>query len=98
MNSIKAIPGLEKQDSITAIKHDDKNHPSFKETLANMLNEVNDLQVEAKQTTENFLNGEISDVHQVMIAGEKASISLQLTIAIRNKLYDAYQQIMRMSG
>lgn len=71
---------------------------SFKDTLVGMLKDVNNDQFEAKQMVEKFLKGEVEDVHDVMIAGEKAGVSLQLTLAIRNKLVDAYTQIMRMQG
>jgi len=71
---------------------------SFKDTLSQFLEEVNDLQVDAKESVERALNGEITDIHEVMVAAEKASIGLELTLAVRNKLLDAYREIMRMSG
>lgn len=40
--------------------------------------------------------GEVTDIHQVMIAAEKANIALQLTISIRNQVIEAYQEIGRM--
>ena len=41
--------------------------------------------------------GEISDVHDVMMAVEKAGTSFQLLMEMRNKMMDAYQEIKRMS-
>ncbi len=69
---------------------------SFGETLKKVINEVNELQEESKQTTESFIKGEITDLHQVMIAAEKARIGLELMLEIRNKLVEGYQEIMRM--
>ena len=40
--------------------------------------------------------GQIEDIHQVTILTEKANLSLQLMISIRNKVIDAYQEISRM--
>lgn len=43
-----------------------------------------------------FVSGNLSDVHQLMIASEKASLGLELTVQIRNKMIEAYQEIMKM--
>jgi flagellar hook-basal body complex protein FliE len=69
---------------------------AFKQTLNNFLEEVNGLQVEDEQTTEAFLKGEITDLHQVSVAAQKARVSLELLLQIRNKLLESYQEIMRM--
>lgn len=99
MNSIKSIGQVQRlQSSLIDLKkvRENKDVPSFQDTLKEVINEVNDQQHNAKETIEKFLKGEITDVHEVMIAGEKAGISLELTLAVRNKLLDAYRQIMRM--
>ena len=46
--------------------------------------------------TNKLITGEVEDLHQVMIAAQKASITLDLTIQVRNKVVEAYQEIMRM--
>lgn len=68
---------------------------SFADLLKSALAEVNRLQQEAEEASLRLATGE-AELHQVMIAAEKANISLQLTLAIRNKLLDAYHEIMRM--
>ena len=40
--------------------------------------------------------GELEDISQAVVASEKADIALQLTLQVRNKVVDAYQEIMRM--
>lgn len=40
--------------------------------------------------------GQVDDISQVIVAAEKADIALQLTLAVRNKAVEAYQEIMRM--
>ncbi len=69
---------------------------SFRETLKEAIQDVNQLQVEASEATEAFLRGEITDLHDVTIAMEKARVSLELMLEVRNKLVEAYQEIMRM--
>jgi flagellar hook-basal body complex protein FliE len=69
---------------------------SFSDFLKDALNKVNEQQVQADQLTEKLVKGENVDLHQVMIAAQKASISLQLAIEVRNKVIEAYQEMMRM--
>lgn len=69
---------------------------SFKETLFEALNKVNKLQAESSKATELLAKGQIENLHDVMIAGQKASIALSATIEVRNKVIEAYQEIMRM--
>lgn len=69
---------------------------SFKEALSQFVNSVNDLQGRAADTETAFLKGDITDVHQVMIAVEEASVAFELLMEIRNKLLEAYQTIQRM--
>lgn len=69
---------------------------SFGDFFNDALKEVNQLQVNSSEMTKRMVLGEVEDIHQVMIAAEKASLSLNLTIQIRNKLVEAYQEISRM--
>ncbi len=69
---------------------------SFQEELKLALREVNRLQGEASRQNQLLATGEAKDLHSVVIAAEKASIAFQLTLQIRNKALEAYQEIMRM--
>lgn len=69
---------------------------SFGEFLDEALNNVNQLQNEASQASINLATGKIQDIAEVTIAAEKATVALQLTMQVRNKVVDAYQEIMRM--
>lgn len=69
---------------------------SFASVLKETINQVNDAQVSADQMTEKFAKGEDVDLHQVMIASQKANITLQAAVEVRNKVIDAYQEMMRM--
>ncbi|SES79686.1 flagellar hook-basal body complex protein FliE [Anaerobranca gottschalkii] len=72
------------------------NNKGFGYYLRNALMEVNRLEKEADTLTKKLAAGENVDLHDVMIATEKANIALQLTVQVRNKAVDAYNEIMRM--
>ena len=69
---------------------------SFGQVLADALGDVNKLQLSAQQASAELAAGKIQDVSEVVIATEKATIALQLTMQIRNKVVDAYSEMMRM--
>lgn len=69
---------------------------SFGDYLKNALDSVNQLQLNSEQAGLDFAAGKTDNIHDVMIAGEKADIALQLTMQIRNKVVEAYNEIMRM--
>lgn len=69
----------------------------FGKMLVSALEEVNGAQGEAKSMQEDFISGRRDvDIHDVMIAQEKASTAMQLTLAVRNKALEAFQEINRM--
>lgn len=68
----------------------------FSSILKNALDQVNKLQIQSDEYKELLATGDIDNLHDITIAAEKANISLQLTLSIRNKLVEAYQEIMRM--
>jgi flagellar hook-basal body complex protein FliE len=68
----------------------------FGEALRQALGRVNDLQQGADRAAQAFSVGETRDVAGTLIAVEKANLSFQLTLQIRNKLLEAYQEIVRM--
>jgi flagellar hook-basal body complex protein FliE len=69
---------------------------SFAQYLKNAIEKVNESQIQSDQLTEKLATGQNVDLHNVMIAAEKANITLQTAIEIRNKVIEAYQEIMRM--
>ncbi len=73
-----------------------RREPSFQDYLWEALEEVNRLQKEADVLLEGLALGEVRDVSQVMLAAEKAQLSLELLVQVRNKCLEAYQEIMRM--
>jgi len=74
----------------------DNNSLGFEEALKTKLDEVNNKQLEAETSTESFIKGEDTDIHDVMIKTEEAKLSLELAVQVRNKVMEAYQEINRM--
>jgi flagellar hook-basal body complex protein FliE len=69
---------------------------SFSDVLDKFVTDVNSLQNKASESIEKLATGEISDVHQVMVAVEEAGTAMEFMLEIRNKVVEAYQEIMRM--
>ena len=69
---------------------------SFGEFLSDSLKEVNTLKKQSEVANMKVAAGQVEDISEVVIAGEKASIAVQLTMQVRNKMVEAYQEIMRM--
>ena len=77
-------------------KGDMNGSTDFMSVLADAINQTNELQLVSDQYTQRLVTGEVDNLHDVIIAGQKADISLQLLTAVRGKILDAYQEIMRM--
>ena len=75
---------------------DNENAKSFSKTLSDAFENLNSLQVRAGDITTAYANHQTSDIQSVMVASEQASISMQMATQVRNKVVEAYQNIMQM--
>lgn len=69
---------------------------AFQKVLAGAVNHVESTRADANLRIQNFLNGENEELHQVVLATQTAEISLELFQQVRNKVVQAYSEIMRM--
>jgi flagellar hook-basal body complex protein FliE len=69
---------------------------SFASVLKDSIAQLNQSQVDADNMTNKLINGDNVDLSQVMIVQQKANITLQAAVEVRNKVIDAYQEMMRM--
>jgi flagellar hook-basal body complex protein FliE len=69
---------------------------AFLGTLKEAIAKANEVQLEASQAVDKLMTGESQNVHQTMIALQKADVSFQLMMQIRNKIVSAYEEIQRM--
>jgi flagellar hook-basal body complex protein FliE len=68
----------------------------FADTLRGAMDEMGELSSEAESKVAGVLTGTGTDVHSALIAVEKADLSFQLMMQVRNKIVSAYQEIARM--
>ena len=73
-----------------------KGEKSFGESLVESLENVNNLQLKADTAVEDLATGKTQSIHTAMLALGKADIAFRLTMQVRNKIVEAYQEIMRM--
>ena len=64
--------------------------------LQAQLNTVNDQIMTSESNVRKLATGEEANLHEVMISLEKAKLSFELILAVRNKSLEAYQELMRM--
>jgi flagellar hook-basal body complex protein FliE len=94
-------PGLQKLADQASMpkqpKIADPGEGDFAQQLMDVMKEVNNSQQNAVQVQNDFMTGRQSvDYHDLMIAMERASTSMNLALSVRNKVLDAYQEISRM--
>ncbi len=71
--------------------------PDFAQVLQNSIDKVNQTQLQANQMAEKLAAGDTSqNLHEVMIALQTASVSFQEMVQVRNKLVNAYQDVMNI--
>lgn len=69
---------------------------NFANILKDSIGNMNNIEELSDQKTESLVSGNIEDLHEVMIAAQKASITVETTVQVQKKVIDAYNEIMRM--
>lgn len=69
---------------------------SFASSLKDAVSAVNQAQKDADIKMQELATGKNQNIHETMIAAEKADISLRLMVQVRNKVIEAYQEVMKM--
>ena len=68
----------------------------FRDLFTDTVGKVDQLEGQAREAVDGFMTGKGVDIHQVMIAAEKASMAFELALAVRNKAVQSYQSVMNM--
>lgn len=68
----------------------------FADLLTDAVRNVGNLEDQARQAVDGLMTGSGVDVHQAMIASEKASMAFEMALAVRNKAIQSYQSVMSM--
>lgn len=73
-----------------------ENKVDFGEMMKDYLGEINELQRISDESTTSLIAGTAENVHDIMIASEEARLALELTVQMRNKIIEAYQELIRI--
>ena len=92
LNPNLQLPEIRKQQALGK----DSGGPNFGEVLKDAISTVNELQKQSSQEIQKLMTGESQDLHTTLIAVQKADLSFQMMMQVRNKIVQAYQEIMRM--
>jgi len=96
-NVISNIPGwLSSSPTSAASSSSAGGEQSFGSSLSDAISQVEQVHTDAQQQVQQLLQGDRQDIHNVMIAVEKADIAFQLMMQVRNKIVNAYQEISRL--
>ncbi|OPY80849.1 MAG: Flagellar hook-basal body complex protein FliE [Syntrophorhabdus sp. PtaU1.Bin058] len=78
------------------IQNNEQGKVSFSDVLKDSIQKVTELEKEADNEIEKLAKMETQDIHNTMMAIEKADMTFQMMMQIRNKIISAYEEIMRM--
>jgi flagellar hook-basal body complex protein FliE len=92
-----ALPALPAQPTQATSPTTAANEGGFKDAVANAIDSVNATQNRADSLAVQASTGQLQDVHEYMIAATEANLATELTVAVRNKAIEAFNEIMRMS-
>ena len=93
---MEGIKGISQLLASQQAKQDKTQSVDFKSVILNALESVNKDQLEAEAMDTAFIMGETDNIHEVMIASQKAELSLSFAVEVRNKVTEAYKEIMRL--
>jgi flagellar hook-basal body complex protein FliE len=91
-----AIAGATGSDPLSSSSNAANSQTPFSGVLKSAIGSVQNLEDQAANTVEGLMTGQGVDVHQAMIATQKADMSFEMALAVRSKAVAAYQQVMQM--
>lgn len=96
INPVQMIGGIADTISVSPVRPAGPAGVSFSEVLGSAVGAVENARADANTRVQNFLSGEGEDLHSVILATQKAELSFELFQQVRNKVVQAYQEVMRM--
>ncbi|MGC2449777.1 MAG: flagellar hook-basal body complex protein FliE [Candidatus Sulfotelmatobacter sp.] len=94
--AISALRILPAESDPAGLNSVNSSSPDFREALHSAMDDMEQLQSHAESNVAGVLEGNGADVHSALIAVEKADLSFQLMMQVRNKIVSAYEEISRM--
>ena len=96
IRGINSGSGIGQSFPAKAVNQPGSGTDGFGKVIGELVASVNKTQLSADKAIQNLVTGESQGLHEVMIAMEKSSISMQFLTQVRNKAVEAYQEVMRM--
>ena len=96
MNPISSLRILPAELDTAAVRPPGASGPGFRDVLGSAIDDIQQLEGQAQEKVAGVLSGNGSDVHSALIAVERADLSFQLMMQVRNKIISAYEEISRM--
>lgn len=94
--NFNSTPNLQAELSSTTKPTSAEAQANFANSLKDAIENLNTIQNESNYMTNGLASGQVQDLHEVMITAQKASITLETTVQVQQKVIDAYNEIMRM--
>ncbi|CEN91362.1 flagellar hook-basal body protein FliE [[Clostridium] sordellii] len=92
VNNIATSNNLLKTSNAESVKKES----SFSDVIKSAIDKVNDMQVDSNNKVKSLIKGGDVSMHDVMVSAQEAQMSMQLMIEVRNKVYEAYQDLNRV--
>jgi flagellar hook-basal body complex protein FliE len=96
MNGISSIRILPAETDLSSLRPSTSSEAGFRDVLHSAIDDIQQLESQAQVKVAGVLEGNGADVHSALIAVEKADLSFQLMMQVRNKIVSAYEEISRM--
>src|SRR5258707_13899062 len=95
---MRARPPIElpQVDSVRLGSNGNQSNVSFSKVFEQAVDRVEQFQNNAEQKVDSLLRGEDQELHDVVLAGQRAELAFDYFMQVRNKVVSAYQEIMRM--
>jgi flagellar hook-basal body complex protein FliE len=94
--ALRNFAKAENKAKSTAVPKEAGRVDDFAEVLGASLEKVNKAQIERSDLIASFASGENQNVHELMISMQKASLAMNMTAAVRNKVMEAYKELSRL--
>jgi flagellar hook-basal body complex protein FliE len=94
--AISGLPGKIQGNMPSNNEENSKDDSSFNDILTKSLKDVNSAQIKSINAVNSLIAGKTENIHETMIQMQKASISFQMMMEVRNKFVEAYNEIIKM--
>ena len=96
VNAVHSSAAIPSADTLPTAVGPTKNNSPFSQVFSKFLDEANGQQLQSQDVVRDFVSGDSKNVHDLVLSVAKADLSFRLVLEIRNRLIEAYQEVMRM--